>query len=340
MEIILGMTFDEFVILKQKEFPDSTGELSKLLRDIALASKVINRDVNKAGLVDILGHTGSRNVQGEEVMKLDEMANETLIKYLCAGGQCAGYASEELEDFGVVDAAHAASAKYVVLFDPLDGSSNIDVNASIGTIFSIFKRVTPIGTPVTAEDFLQKGSEQVAAGYVIYGSSTMMVYTTGHGVNGFTLDPSIGEFCLSHPEIKTPEMGKIYSINEGETHNFPQWVGAFVEFCKTPDKEEGRPYSLRYIGSMVADLHRNLIKGGIFMYPSTTKAPKGKLRLLYECNPMAFLMEQAGGLASNGETRILDIKADALHQRTPIFIGSSNMVNKAISYQSIVVSNA
>lgn len=328
MGVQAGITFDEFVILKQKDFPSSSGDLSKLLRDIALAAKVINRDVNKAGLVDILGLTGVQNVQGEDVQKLDEFANHQMMKYLEAGGQCCGYASEELSDFIAVDNNHSSDAKYIVLFDPLDGSSNIDVNASIGTIFSIYKRVSKSG-PVTLEDFLQKGNEQVAAGYVIYGSSTMMVYTTGNGVNGFTLDPSIGEFCLSHPNIKTSEKGKIYSLNEGETNSFPQGVKDFVSYCKEINKEEGRPYSLRYIGSMVADLHRNLIKGGIFMYPSTLKAPKGKLRLLYECNPMAFLVEQAGGLATNGSERIMDLIPTELHQRTPVFIGSKHQVEEA-----------
>lgn len=330
MQDLKGLTFDEFVILKQKEFPTASGDLSKLLRDIALACKVINREVNKAGLVDILGMTGVRNVQGEEVQKLDEFANEQMIKYLRAGGQCCAMGSEEEEDFIIVNEEHAQNAHYVVLFDPLDGSSNIDVNASIGTIFSIYKRVSS-GKP-TIEDILQAGNQLVAAGYVIYGSSTMMVYSTGHGVNGFTLDPSIGEFCLSHPNIKTPAKGKIYSINEGESNNWPSYVRSYVEHCKENVKEENRPYSLRYIGSMVADLHRNLIKGGIFIYPPTTKAPNGKLRLLYECNPMSFLVEQAGGKSTNGSQRILDIQPTELHQRVPIFIGSANMVDKIPSF--------
>lgn len=330
MQELKGITFDEFVILRQKDFPSASGDLSKLLRDIALASKVINREVNKAGLVDILGMTGVRNVQGEEVQKLDEYANEQMIKYLKAGGQCCAMGSEEEEDFIIVTDEHATEANYVVLFDPLDGSSNIDVNASIGTIFSIYRRVSN-GIP-TIDDILQAGKHQVAAGYVIYGSSTMMVYTTGKGVNGFTLDPTIGEFCLSHPDIKTAENGKIYSINEGESNNWPSYVRDYVSYCKENVKDENRPYSLRYIGSMVADLHRNLIKGGIFIYPPTTKAPKGKLRLLYECNPMAFLVEQAGGKATDGTNRIMDIQPTELHQRVPIFIGSKNMVEKIPSF--------
>jgi fructose-1,6-bisphosphatase I len=328
MQDLRGITYDEFVILKQKDFPQAEGDLSKLLRDIGLAAKVINREVNKAGLVDILGMTGSRNVQGEEVQKLDEYANEQMIKYLRAGGQCCVMASEEEEDFIHVEDDHAVNAKYVVLFDPLDGSSNIDVNASIGTIFSIYERIS-VGVP-SIEDVLQAGNKQVAAGYVIYGSSTILVYTSGNGVNGFTLDPTIGEYCLSHPNIKTPENGKIYSINEGEYNNWlDQGVRDYVNYCKENNVEEKRPYSARYIGSMVADLHRNLIKGGIFIYPSTTKATKGKLRLLYECNPMAFLVEQAGGLANDGKNRIMDAKPNELHQRIPIFIGSKNMVIKA-----------
>jgi len=331
MQDLRGITYDEFVILKQKDFPEAEGDLSKLLRDIGLAAKVINREVNKAGLVDILGMTGTRNVQGEEVQKLDEYANEQMIKYLRAGGQCCVMASEEEEDFIHVDDEHAVDAKYVVLFDPLDGSSNIDVNASIGTIFSIYERVTT-GIP-TIEDVLQPGNQQVAAGYVIYGSSTILVYTSGNGVHGFTLDPTIGEYCLSHPNIKTPENGKIYSINEGESNNWTQQgVRDYIHFCKEINSDEKRPYSSRYIGSMVADLHRNLIKGGIFIYPATQKAPNGKLRLLYECNPMAFLVEQAGGLANNGFERILDAKPTELHQRIPIFIGSKNMVLTANSF--------
>jgi len=332
MQDLKGITFDEYVILRQKDFPSAQGDLSKLLRDIALASKVINREVNKAGLVDILGMTGVRNVQGEEVQKLDEYANEQMIKYLKAGGQCCAMGSEEEEDFIIVTDEHAQDSQYVVLFDPLDGSSNIDVNASIGTIFSIYKRVST-GTP-TIQDILQAGKHQVAAGYVIYGSSTMMVYTTGNGVNGFTLDPTIGEFCLSHPDIKTAANGKIYSINEGETNNWPQYVRDYVSYCKENVKDENRPYSHRYIGSMVADLHRNLIKGGIFIYPPTTKSPKGKLRLLYECNPMAFLVEQAGGKATDGLNRIMDIIPTELHQRVPVYIGSKNMVEKLEAFKT------
>lgn len=322
----VGTTLEEFTILTEKNFPNATGHLSKLLRDIGLACKIINREVNKAGLVNILGAAGDTNVQGEEVQKLDVYADNQLISFLTKGGQCAGIASEEQDSFVPISDEIAEDAKYVVLFDPLDGSSNIDVNVSIGTIFSIHKRVTPSSGPVTLEDFLQKGSEQVAAGYTIYGSSTMLVYTTGNGVNGFTLDPSIGEFCLSHINIQTPEMGKIYSINQGNFEKFQPAIQEYLNFCK--GGEGRKPYSLRYIGSMVADFHRNLIKGGLFLYPAMDSSPKGKLRLLYECNPLAFIAEQAGGKASNGKERILDIEPTELHQRTPVFIGSKKMVEQ------------
>lgn len=336
-EIKPGITFDEFVIMRQQDFPDSNGELSRVLRDIALAAKVVNREVNKAGLVDILGAAGQTNVQGESQQKLDVYANDTIIKYLSVGGEVCGIGSEENDDFISVDLPQAVNAKYVVLMDPLDGSSNIDVNVSIGTIFSVFQRVSPLNTPCTIDDFLQEGNKQVAAGYVIYGSSTMMVYTTGNGVNGFTLDPSIGEFCLSHINIKTPEMGKIYSVNHGGYHDMPRAVKDYIDFCSSVDKEMGTPYSLRYIGSMVADLHRNLIKGGVFLYPPTAKAPKGKLRLLYECNPMAFIVEQAGGTASTGEKRVMDIKPTELHQRIPIIIGSKKMVADVINRMNVPI---
>jgi fructose-1,6-bisphosphatase I len=320
-------TLDEFVIRKQDELPYAKGELSRLLRDIGLAAKVVNREVNKAGLVDILGTTGSTNVQGEEVKKLDIYANSRFIAALNLGGECCGIATEENKDFIILDDGISKNAKYVVTLDPLDGSSNIDVNVSVGTIFSIYRRISS-GGPPTLQDFLQKGSEQVAAGYIVYGSSTMLVYTTGHGVNGFTLDPSIGEFCLSHPDIKTPKSGKVYSINQGNFASFPEGVKEYVIYCKYEDKATKRPYSLRYIGSMVADVHRNLITGGIFIYPPTKDSPRGKLRLLYECNPISFIVEQAGGRASDGFMRILDIEPKELHQRTPIFIGSEEMVLK------------
>ncbi len=319
------VTLNEFILDKQAEFPYATGELSRLLHDIGIAAKIIHREVNKAGLANILGVAGNQNVQGEEQQKLDVFADNQFINAFRAGGEVCAIASEENDDILVFE--NRKDAKYIVCFDPLDGSSNIDVNVSIGTIFSIYKRLSP-DCPVSEDDFLQKGTEQVAAGYVIYGSSTMLVYTTGHGVNGFTLDPSIGEFCLSHPQIKIPENGKIYSINEGSYNLFQKAVQNYLNWVKQEDKSTNRPYSARYIGSMVADLHRNLIKGGIFIYPATTKAPSGKLRLLYECNPMAFIIEQAGGKASTGEKRILEIKPEKLHQRVPIVIGSKNMVEQ------------
>ena len=291
------ITLDEFTIQETRRFPQATGELSALLRDISLASKMINKQVNKAGLVDILGKHGATNVQGEEQMKLDIYANETLISVLKNSAECAGIASEENDDHVCFEDTFSANSKYVVLFDPLDGSSNIDVNAPIGTIFAIYRRVSPLGAPCTKEDFIQPGNRLMAAGYVIYGSSTMMVYATRLGVNGFTLEPSIGEFCLSHPNMKCPEKGKIYSINQGNTNKYEDSTKNFLEHCMESNKEEGRPYSHRYIGSMVADMHRTLIKGGIFMYPADKSNANGKLRLQYECNPMAFLMEAAGGLA-------------------------------------------
>jgi fructose-1,6-bisphosphatase I len=321
-------TLDEFIIRKQTEFPYARGDLSRLLRDIGLAAKIVNREVNKAGLVDILGSTGKKNVQGEEVKKLDVFANQRFIAALELGGQCCGVASEENKEFITFHDEISRDANYVVALDPLDGSSNIDVNVSVGTIFSIYRKVSQSKGPITSEDFLQIGKDQAAAGYIIYGSSTMLVYTTGYGVNGFTLDPSIGEFCLSHPNMSIPKTAKTFSVNQGNFYSFPEGVKQYIKYCKEPDKATGRPYSLRYIGSMVADIHRNIITGGIFMYPATSDAPNGKLRLLYECNPMAFIVEQAGGRATNGFTRILDIEPGELHQRTPIFIGSEQMVLK------------
>ncbi|PZF73969.1 class 1 fructose-bisphosphatase [Taibaiella soli] len=326
------ITLDEFTIQETRRFPQATGELSALLRDISLASKMINKQVNKAGLVDILGKHGATNVQGEEQMKLDIYANETLINVLKNSSECAGIASEENDDHVCFEDTFSFNSKYVVLFDPLDGSSNIDVNAPIGTIFAIYRRVSELGKPCTKEDFLQPGNRLMAAGYVIYGSSTMMVYATKLGVNGFTLEPSIGEFCLSHPNMKCPEVGKIYSINQGNTEKYDDGMKSFLNHCMESNKEEGRPYSHRYIGSMVADMHRTLIKGGIFMYPADKSNKNGKLRLQYECNPMAFLMEAAGGLASTGHVDILDVQPTELHQREPIFIGSKNLVTKALSY--------
>lgn len=327
------MTLGQFIIEKQADFPYAKGELSRLLRDIGIAAKIVNREVNKAGLMDILGNAGSTNIQGESQQKLDVYANEQFISALKSGGECCIVASEENEDIIRLDTDVSKNANYIVAIDPLDGSSNIDVNVPVGTIFSIYRRRS-IDGPATIDDVLQNGTAQVAAGYVIYGSSTMLVYTTGKGVNGFTLDPSIGEFCLSHPNMQMPESGLIYSINEGNYVHFPQGVKRYIKYCQVEDKATSRPYSSRYIGSMVADIHRNLIKGGIFIYPVTASAPNGKLRLVYECNPMAFLIEQAGGRATNGTSRILDIDVTELHQRSPIFIGSEQMVRKAESFMA------
>ncbi|HNB81128.1 MAG TPA: class 1 fructose-bisphosphatase, partial [Chitinophagaceae bacterium] len=314
-----------------KQFKNATGVLSTLLRDLGLASKLIHKQVNKAGLTDILGAQGQVNVQGEEQMKLDVFANEVLINILRNSADCAGIASEENDEFVAFDDEHSLNSKYVVLFDPLDGSSNIDVNASIGTIFCIYKRVSPVGSPCREDDFLQKGRNIMASGYIIYGSSTMLVYATRLGVNGFTLEQSIGEFCLSHRDMRCPENGKIYSINQGNSRKLSEKLQAYLDYCMEENKEENRPYSHRYIGSMVADLHRTLIKGGIFMYPEDSKNKNGKLRLLYECNPMSHIIEMAGGMGSNSSGSILDIEPAELHQRVPIYIGSRNMVTKALN---------
>lgn len=323
-------TLGEFIIEKQAEYPGAKGELSGILSSIRLAAKIIHREINRAGLSqDILGAAGSENVQGEAQMKLDVFANETMKKALLAREDVAGFASEEDDNFVAFDNERGRNAKYILMTDPLDGSSNIEVNVSVGTIFSIYRRVSPIGTPVTEEDFLQEGRKQVAAGYVTYGSSTMLVYTTGNGVNGFTYDPSLGLFILSHPDLKTPTEGKYYSINEGQYVTFPQGVKRFIKFCQETDAASKRPYSSRYIGSLVSDFHRNLLKGGIYIYPTSTVYPKGKLRLLYECNPIAFLAEQAGGMATDGIHPILDIKPTELHQRVPFFVGSKAMVKQA-----------
>lgn len=319
-------TLGQFIIERQADFPYAKGELSRLLRDIGIASKIVNREVNKAGLVDILGEMGTSNVQGEDQKKLDVFANEQFISALSSGGECCAIASEENEELVPLSGEVSKNARYIVCIDPLDGSSNIDVNVSIGTIFSIYRRISLSG-PITQEDFLQKGIEQVAAGYVIFGSSTMLVYTTGRGVNGFTLDPSIGEFCLSHPDMKIPQQGNIYSINEGNYVHFPEGVKQYIKYCQVEDASTKRPFSSRYIGSLVADFHRNLLKGGIYLYPATAKSPKGKLRLLYECNPLAWIVEQAGGKASDGFNRIMELQPTSLHQRTPYFIGSSEMVS-------------
>ena len=323
-------TLGEFIVEKQAEYPNAKGELSGILASIRLVAKVIHRDINKAGLTNnIIGNSGVENVQGEAQMKLDLFAHNTMKQALMSREEVAGFASEEEENFIAFDTERGRNAKYVILTDPLDGSSNIDVNVSVGTIFSIYRRVSPVGTPVTLEDFMQPGNRQVAAGYIVYGSSTMLVYTTGHGVNGFTYDPSLGVFCLSHENIQIPKTGKIYSINEGQYLKFPMGVKKYLKYCQEEDKETQRPYTSRYIGSLVSDFHRNMLKGGIYIYPSATNYPNGKLRLLYEGNPMAFLAEQAGGVASDGYNRILDIQPTALHQRVPLFIGSREMVKKA-----------
>ncbi|MDC0106615.1 class 1 fructose-bisphosphatase [bacterium] len=321
-------TLGEFIIEHQSSFKYTSGELSRLINSIRLAAKVVNYEVNKAGLVDILGAAGDTNVQGEDQQKLDVYANEKFIQTLINRNIVCGIASEEEDSFIAINSNDQNHQnKYIVLMDPLDGSSNIDVNVSVGTIFSIYRRVTPVGTPVKEEDFLQKGSEQVAAGYIIYGTSTMLVYTTGDGVNGFTLNPAIGTFYLSHPQMQFPENGTIYSVNEGNYIHFPKGIKNYIKYCQM---EEGdRPYTSRYIGSLVSDFHRNMIKGGIYLYPTNSKNPKGKLRLLYECNPMALLAEQANGKASDGTTRILDIAPTELHQRVPFICGSSAMVEKA-----------
>jgi fructose-1,6-bisphosphatase I len=325
-------TLGEFIVENQKDFPFATGDLSHLLTSIRLAAKVVNREINKAGLADILGAMGQDNIQGEAQQKLDVMANDTFMRALRSMGQVSGVGSEEEEHYISFDDEIHREAKYVVLMDPLDGSSNIDVNVSVGTIFSIYRRITPIGSPVTLEDFLQPGDAQVAAGYVVYGSSTMLVYTTGNGVNGFTLDPSIGVFCLSHRDMQIPKSGNIYSVNEGNYVHFPQGVKEYIKYCQQYDEATGRPYTSRYIGSLVSDFHRNLIKGGVYLYPTGTMAPNGKLRLLYECNPLAFIVEQAGGTATNGKQRILELQPSELHERVPFFIGSPEMVDMAHAF--------
>lgn len=325
-------TLGEFIVAKQHDFPHASGELSSLIGSIKLAAKIVNREINKAGLVDITGASGEENIQGEQQQKLDLYANDKFKAALENRGQVCGVASEEEDEAVAFNKALNKDAKYVVLMDPLDGSSNIDVNVSVGTIFSIYRRISPIGTPPTEEDFLQPGSQQVAAGYIIYGSSTMLVYSTGNGVHGFTYDPSLGVFCLSHEDMKIPQNGNIYSINEGNYIRFPEGVKQYLKYCQEICPEENRPYTSRYIGSLVADFHRNLLKGGIYLYPSTQAYPNGKLRLLYECNPMAMLIEEAGGKATDGETRILDLKPTELHQRVPFFVGSSNMVDKVHNF--------
>ena len=323
------ITLGEFIIENQKDFPYAKGELSALLSSIRLAGKVVNQAINKAGLSEILGKAGNENVQGEDQAKLDVMANDVFISTLKNRGEICGLASEEMEDYLVFDEDMHKDAKYIVLLDPLDGSSNIDVDITVGTIFSIYRRISKPGTPVTKEDFLQPGENQIAAGYIIYGTSTILVYTTGNGVNGFTFDPGIGSFFLSHPEMKFPDHGKIYSVNEGNYVHFPTGVKKFIKWVQDIDEKDGRPYTSRYTGSLVADFHRNMLLGGIYLYPTGTTSPKGKLRLLYECNPMAFLTEQAGGKCTDGFTRIMELKPTELHERVPFFCGNREMVEKA-----------
>ncbi len=324
-------TLTEFIIQRQYEYPHAKGALTRLLNDIATAAKIVNREVNAAGLVDILGTAGRDNVQGEAQKKLDVFANEMFITALKGGGECCAIASEENEKVISFSNEFSELGKYVIAMDPLDGSSNIESNVSIGTIFSIYRRITEVGGG-TSEDLLQPGINLAASGYIIYGSSTMLVYTTGKGVNGFTLDPSVGIFCLSHPDMRFPEKSNIYSINEGNYIYLPRGVKQYIKFCQEDDASTRRPYTSRYIGSLVADFHRNLIKGGIFLYPGTIKMPEGKLRLLYECNPIAFLAEQAGGKASDGFRRIMEIEPETLHQRAPFFVGPREMIEKVESY--------
>ncbi len=318
----MGTALDRFIKIKQDDFQYASGELSQLLRDIALAGKVVNREMNKAGLINIIGSIGTQNVQGEDQQKLDVLANIRFVRAFTKGQEVCAIISEEDDEVIEID----NHKKYIVAIDPLDGSSNIDVNVSVGTIFSIYRRISPIGSAVEEKDYLQKGIEQVAAGYILYGSSTMLVYTTGHGVNGFTYDPSLGEYLLSHQNMTIPENGSIYSINEGSSLSFDDGVKKYISYCRENN------YSGRYIGSLVADFHRNLLKGGIYIYPATNKNPNGKLRLLYECNALAFIVEQAGGKAMDGKKRILEIQPTSMHQRVPFFVGSENMVNKAVFF--------
>jgi fructose-1,6-bisphosphatase I len=321
------ITLNQFISDEQNKFPFVQGSLSRIFRNLQLAAKMINRDVRKAGLIDVLGSFGETNVQGEEQKKLDLISNNVFMRLMDMSSDCVCVVSEEDED--IHWCPNGKDGKYILAIDPLDGSSNIDVNASIGSIFSIYKRLSP-DKDVDQADILQKGTQQVAAGYVIYGTATMFVYTTGSGVNGFTLDDSLQEFCLSHPNIQTPKAGNIFSVNEGNLNDFSKGVIDYISWCKETNEEDNRPYSGRYIGSLIADFHRNLLKGGIYLYPSTEKAPNGKLRLLYECNPMAFLVEQAGGMATTGSQRIMEIEPSNYHQRTPLIIGSSEMVEKVL----------
>ena len=324
-------TLGEFIIDNQNQFEYSTGELSRLLNAIRLASKAVNHEVNKAGLVDIIGATDQVNHSDETQQKLDVFANHAFKRALINRDIVCGFASEEEENFISIPSTNGNNNNnYVVLVDPLDGSSNIDTNVSVGTIFSIYRRLSSNTNAVSVSDFLQKGIQQVAAGYVLYGTSTMLVYTTGHGVNGFTLNPALGTFYLSHPNLKFPKSGNIYSINEGNYVHFPDGIKKYIKYCQ--ENIDGRPYTSRYIGSLVSDFHRNLIKGGIYLYPPTSQHTNGKLRLLYECNPIAFLAEQAGGAASNGTKRVMEVEPKELHQRTPFYCGNIGMVQRIESF--------
>jgi len=323
------VTLEEFIIQAQNRFPGATGELSQLLRDISLAAKIISREVNKAGITNILGYDGSTNFHGESVKKLDLFADNQLISALERSGITCMVISEEND--GIVKLS-SSGGKYIVYMDPLDGSSNIDVNVSIGSIFSIYMREPRFDNNLREEDALQPGDKQVAAGYVLYGSSTTLSYTTGLNVSLFTLDPSLGEFILSDRKVQIPEHGKIYSINEGSYNSWDLGLKKYIKYCQEEDPDSGRPYSARYIGSMVADLHRTLIKGGIFIYPHSKKYPNGKLRLMYECNPLSFIIEQAGGMATDGHQRIMEIQPEAIHQQTPIYIGSKENVSQVMDF--------
>ncbi|MEM1126548.1 MAG: class 1 fructose-bisphosphatase [Bacteroidota bacterium] len=324
-------TLEQFIIERQGTNPHSTGAFSRLLRDLSVAAKVVNRDVRRAGLVNILGDSGEINVQGEVQKKLDALAHGEFVRALKRGGVCCMIGSEEHAEAIPINASTDEDARYIVLLDPLDGSSNIDVNVDIGTIFSVY-RLPEEASVGDVQAALMPGVKQVAAGYVVYGSSTMLVYTTGSGVNGFTLDPSVGEFLLSHPNIRTPRTGQYFSVNVGNYRSFEEGLRGYIDWAQAEDQDTRRPYSLRYIGSFVSDFHRNLLKGGIYIYPASTRDPEGKLRLMYEANPMAFLVEQAGGMATDGVGRILEKEPTTLHQRTPLFIGSSEMVQRAQSF--------
>jgi fructose-1,6-bisphosphatase I len=322
-------TLEQFIIDRQKEFSHSTGAFSRLLRDLSVAAKIISSNIRRAGILDVLGETGVMNVQDEKQKKLDQIADQELVRALRRGGECCLIGSEEQAETMPVNRDRTTRERYAVFFDPLDGSSNTDVNASVGTIFSVYLLPDDWTPDHLIEASLQPGAEQVAAGYVAYGSSTVLVYTTGNGVNGFTLDPSIGEFLLSHPDLKIPDEPNMYSVNEADFEDFAPELQAFLTWMKKKDPETGQRIRARYIGSFVSDFHRNLLSGGLFMYPATDDYPEGKLRLMYEANPMAFLVEEAGGRASTGHQRILDVEPTSLHQRTPLYIGSTSLVTAA-----------